>query len=132
MLDHPANSSFSPGCFNATEQVTIVAQSCGASQVAIVGCQFFHIWMCKTRRISLFQHGITNLSTIVAVIVEICLVAVFIYVPGVNFVLGVSPPTGYVYLAPLILGVLIWGFNEWRKFHIRNWPRTILAKVLKW
>lgn len=93
--------------------------------------QVFHVWMCKTRRVSLFQHKL-NYITFAAVFIELCMLIIFVYVPGVNTILGGSMPWGYSWLPCLGAGVFIWIYNEARKWYIRKNSKTRLAKMLYW
>jgi sodium/potassium-transporting ATPase subunit alpha len=91
----------------------------------------FHVWMCKTRRVSLFQHKL-NYITFAAVFIELCMLIIFVYVPGVNTLLGGSMPWGYSWLPCLGVGASIWIYNETRKWYIRKNPKSRLAKMLYW
>lgn len=93
--------------------------------------QVFHVWMCKTRRVSLFQHHL-NSATFGAVFIELCMLIIFVYVPGVNSLLGSKTPWGYSWIPCLGVGVLIWVYNETRKLYIRKHPKSRLAKILYW
>lgn len=94
--------------------------------------QVYHLWMCKTRRVSFFRHGIQNLMSVYAVILEICLIVIFTYVPGVQAVMGSSIPWGISWVPSIGVGVCLWVYNEGRKWYIRRYPNTRLAKVLYW
>ena len=42
----------------ADQQVNIYYESVAAWYAALVACQFFNVWACKTRVISIFEHGV--------------------------------------------------------------------------
>ena len=46
-------------------------------------CQFWHIWFCKTRRISIFKHpGVyENRATFIGVAIALCIMIIAVYVP---------------------------------------------------
>lgn len=45
--------------------------------------QFFHVWAARTRKESIFVHGLfRNKVTLVGVVVEIALLCLYIYTPG--------------------------------------------------
>jgi len=51
----------------------------------LVGSQFFHIWLCKTRTVSVFKHPIfANRKTLYGAIVALLIAAFIINVPGVH------------------------------------------------
>ncbi len=54
--------------------------------VAIVVMQWFNVFICKTRRLSIFQHGIANRQINFAILFETGLTAFLCYTPGVNFI----------------------------------------------
>ncbi|VDK50044.1 unnamed protein product [Anisakis simplex] len=70
--------------------------------------------------------------TVYAVIIEILLVVIFIYTPGVNYIMGASPPPYKAWFFSLGAGVCLWVFNETRKYFIRRWPYNNIVRMFKW
>ncbi|CAI5442197.1 unnamed protein product [Caenorhabditis angaria] len=112
------------------EQINIAAQAAASFHICVVISQAFHIWMCLTRRTSIFTHGIGNIVTIFAVIIDLLLICLFTFVPGVNTIFGSQPPPWQTWLVPIVVGIWIWKFNEARKYKIRKNPSGKFAKML--
>ncbi|KAG6949321.1 hypothetical protein JG688_00014673 [Phytophthora aleatoria] len=72
-------------CLDAQDQMRILAEACASWYVALVVCQFFHIWMVKTRRTSVIKAGIfKNIVTVYGGAMEILIVVLVVYVPGIQ------------------------------------------------
>ncbi|ULT85996.1 hypothetical protein L5515_005819 [Caenorhabditis briggsae] len=141
-LAFSANDHFKVGASNFTtgsgivldaeQQVHMAAQAAAAFHIAVVVGQAWHLWMCLTRRVSIFVHGMANIVAILAVIIDLLLICLFTFVPGVQYVFGSAPPPWECWLVPVIVGIWIWVFNEFRKFGIRNYPKNPLVQMVKW
>jgi len=68
--------------YDPETQVNILNEVVASYYLCLVFCQFFHIWMCKTRRVSVFTHGIThNLIMIYGAAIQLAILALIVYVP---------------------------------------------------
>ncbi|ULT97470.1 hypothetical protein L3Y34_005349 [Caenorhabditis briggsae] len=114
------------------EQIHMAAQAAAAFHIAIVVGQAWHLWMCLTRRVSIFTHGMANIVAILAVIIDLLLICLFTFTPGVQYIFGSAPPPWQCWLVPVGVGILIWIFNECRKYGIRNFPKNALVRLVKW
>ncbi|GMT14540.1 hypothetical protein PFISCL1PPCAC_5837, partial [Pristionchus fissidentatus] len=114
------------------EQEMIRREACGAWQITLVGSQAFHIWQCRTRRVSIFSHTVSNPWMLIGVTISLLLTVFFIYVPGVNTVMGTAAPPPFVWCFPLFVGMILLIFNETRKFIIRRLPKHKIVRLLKW
>ncbi|TMW69112.1 hypothetical protein Poli38472_001268 [Pythium oligandrum] len=111
----------SVGCLDTKMQKALLAEACSAWYVALIFCQFFHVWMCKTRRSSLFSHGIRNNPTMIyGSIIELSIMVILVYVPGIQGFMG-SAAVDYV---PWIIGfgsgMLTWVYSEGVKYAVRH------------
>uniref|UniRef100_A0AC35FTA5 Cation-transporting P-type ATPase C-terminal domain-containing protein n=1 Tax=Panagrolaimus sp. PS1159 TaxID=55785 RepID=A0AC35FTA5_9BILA len=131
-LNSPNFTLSSGKLLTAEEQTKIYEEASAAWHITLVMSQAFHLWMCTTRRISLFKHGFRNWTLFAAVFFEIATLFFFIFVPGVNNFLQVSPPAWYIWIYPFIVGVILLLFNEIRKYYIRKYPKNSFVRIFKW
>lgn len=132
---HAASQNFTSRSgliFTCSQQMHIAGQASAAWHITLVMSQAFHVWMCATRRVSIFRHRFTNLVAVFAILLEILLLNFFIYTPGVQTWLTVNHPPAFTWLFcfPVAIALLI--FNETRKLAIRRWPLDPLVRIFKW
>ncbi|KAI6216659.1 Cation-ATPase-N domain-containing protein [Aphelenchoides fujianensis] len=119
--------------YNAQMQMEIRGQASAAWQITLVVGQFFHLFMCTTRRVSLFRHGITSWAVVFATSLELILLVVFVYTPFMQPFLGIHPPPWFVWLFGVGVGVCILAFTEFRKHVLRSWSKELwLTRVFDW
>ncbi len=82
---------------------------------------------------SIFRHGLlSNKLLLFALLVELGMIVCFIYVPGVDNLLGGAPIPWQCWVLVAAVGVAIFAYNEARKFLIRNFSDNPLVHYLKW
>ena len=120
-------------CFTADQQVTIIQQARGAWYIVLICSQILHIWMVKTRRTSLFRHGVSNMVMNYGVVVEFTLMIIFVAVPGLNTGLfSAELPPGLAVLPLIYSFVMLWGYNEGRKLYFRKHRDSVFKKLFFW
>nr|CAI99409.1 P-type ATPase [Pythium aphanidermatum] len=123
-------------CLDGDEQHDLYMEACASWYIALVFCQFFHVWMCKTRRSSIFKHGLfKNTSMIYGTAVELLLLVVLVYVPGVQDFMGAMPADYVPWLIGFGTGSITWLYSETIKSLARSQPRnkrSCLVKYLAW
>lgn len=101
----------------------ILSRKCYATYfVCIVITQAADLLICKTRRLSLFQQGMSNWVLNSGIIFSASLTAIVINCPGVNDLFKMHPVEWYVFIPALPFGLFIILFDEVRKLCIRKFP----------
>uniref|UniRef100_A0AC34Q312 Cation-transporting P-type ATPase C-terminal domain-containing protein n=1 Tax=Panagrolaimus sp. JU765 TaxID=591449 RepID=A0AC34Q312_9BILA len=119
--------------FTWQEQMHINRQACSAWFIGIVIGQLFHILNARTRRISIFKHGIFACpQSILGMITAVTLGCIIVYVPGVNTWFGGEAIGILPWLGAAGVGCFMFGFNEIRKYFIRNYPTNNAVRLFKW
>ena len=126
------------GC-SVDDQEWVIRQVQTSWYITVVLSQFANIWMCKTRQMSLFQHGINNPMTVYGVTIEIMILMLIVFVPGLQDVFNtngekvMSRNEYALYFVPWV-GTLVtlWVFCESRKYWTRKYPSGKVAKLLMW
>ncbi|XP_066508073.1 sodium/potassium-transporting ATPase subunit alpha-2 isoform X2 [Hoplias malabaricus] len=105
------------------EQRKIVEFTCHTSFfVSIVVVQWADLIICKTRRNSLFQQGMRNKILIFGLFAETALAAFLSYCPGMDVALRMYPLKVYWWFCALPYSILIFIYDEVRKFILRRRP----------
>ncbi len=119
--------------YNAAQQVEIISVVNAAWFLNIVLCQIFHVWMCKTRVISLFKHNvIKNWRMLLGIGVSLIIVNLIVYVPYIQIPFGTATVPGYFWLPPVGILLLVWPWCELRKFIARRHPKGKFARGFAW
>lgn len=103
--------------------------------VTLVVMQFFNLMATRTRYLSIFQHppffnkDTSNYLQIAAIAFAIAVVFFFNYIPWFQKVLGSAQiPVEYFFL-PLAFGAFLLMFDEARKYCVRKYPKSCVAKI---
>lgn len=119
--------------FTGAQQRKIFSEGVTAFYITLTVAQFCHIWVCKTRTISIFEHGFGNKLTFYGVALGFAMVVFFCYVPGIQDIVG-SATVGWVpWACALVTGAVLWIYNESFKWYIRRAkPDDIFVRMLAW
>ncbi|CAG2173846.1 unnamed protein product [Oppiella nova] len=98
--------------------------------IVIVVVQWIDVIICKTRRLSIFQHGFDNHFLTFSLFFETAMSVFFCYTPKVNQVLSLRPVHGMVWLSAVPFFFYIFIFDELRKLFIRRFPFSFFSKEL--
>lgn len=90
--------------------------------LAIVTTQVSDLFICKTRKLSVFQQGMKNVVMNIGVAFEIFLALLAVYCPGINTVLQMEPINLLDIIPALPFAFIILIYDEIRKLIIRKRP----------
>jgi sodium/potassium-transporting ATPase subunit alpha len=109
--------------FNSRTAMERAAQTSYFCSIVIV--QWADLIICKTRVMSIFQHGMKNMDMNKAMVFETCLAIFLTYCPGIHLALMTRPLRFVWWLPAASFSLLILFYDECRKYRIRYDRRTI-------
>ena len=114
-------------------QKELFSKGVTAWYIALTVGQFLHLWSCKTRMISLFTHGFSNMLTYYGLAIGMVLVIFFTYIPGVHSFVG-SYFVGWTpWMFGLANGICLFIYNETMKWYFRRaGPTSKVIRFLSW
>jgi sodium/potassium-transporting ATPase subunit alpha len=133
VIDEPVTVERTGRTYSADEQQTMFSEAATAWYITLTVSQFLHIWVCKTRTMSIFKHGFENKLTFYGVALGFALSVFFSYTPGVQGIVG-SATVGWIpWVAVPITGAVLWIYNEGSKWYFRRAsPNDIFVRYLAW
>jgi len=90
--------------------------------VSIVIVQWADVIICKTRKLSVFQQGMRNWVLNTGILFETALAAFLCYTPGMDTALRVYPLRFWWWLPALPFSIVIWIYDECRRYLLRKYP----------
>jgi sodium/potassium-transporting ATPase subunit alpha len=96
--------------------------------ITIVVVQWADLIICKTRKLSLFQQGMSNMSMNFGICFETALACVLAYAPGTDAGLNMYPVEWDPWVAAMPFSLLIFVFDELRKRNLRANPGGFIEK----
>jgi len=88
----------------------------------IVVVQWADVIISKTRRLSVFQQGMNNWMLNFGLVFETVLAAFLQYTPGLNYGLKLRPMNASWWFCGVPFSLLIWIYDELRRYLIRKYP----------
>jgi len=88
----------------------------------IVVVQWADVIISKTRKLSVFQQGMTNWMLNFGLVFETVLAAFLQYTPGLNEGLKLRPMNASWWFCGVPFSLLIWVYDEIRRYFIRKYP----------
>jgi sodium/potassium-transporting ATPase subunit alpha len=114
----------------ASESADALAQAQTAYFISIIIVQVADMLICKTRRISLFMHKHFNKVSFFGFFSELAFGVLIAYAPFLNKGLGTQGISGIYWLIPIPFAVVIFGYDELRKFILRKYREN--STLQKW
>jgi len=96
--------------------------------VALLVTQWADLIICKTRRLSIIQHGMGNWAVNIALVVQTAVACIAIYVPGIQTVLESESVPWYFWFCGLPFAIIIIVVDEARRYVIRKYPNGWVFK----
>ncbi|TKX27473.1 cation-transporting ATPase-like protein [Elsinoe australis] len=119
-----------PEGMTVEEQTAILNTASSIYFVNLVVMQWFLLLAIRTRRLSLWQHPVWRNLYLGPAIVFAALIAVFfLYVPKFQDTLGTSRVPVEHWFLPMAFGMGILLIDEARKWAVRKYPKSLLAKA---
>jgi magnesium-transporting ATPase (P-type) len=118
---------------NRDEQVNIYYQAQSAWYITLIMCQFWHIWVCKTRQVSIFEHGFfSNLATVWGVSISIPVMVLIVYAPFLQGIFSTANMVGIGWVPQLGFLLLFVPYTEYSKYLARKDPDGWWATHMQW
>ncbi|RZC27665.1 sodium/potassium-transporting ATPase subunit alpha-like [Asbolus verrucosus] len=107
----------------------ILTRKCYSSFfLSIVTTQIADLLICKTRRLSLFQQGMTNWVLNAGIFVATLIAILVVYCPGIRMFLQFEPISFEIILPTIPFAIIIFTYDEIRKSLIRKFPNGLIDK----
>ena len=127
------------GSCDSNTQINVLQRVQTAWYVTVVLGQFSNVWVCRTRQVSIFKHGIfSNTVTNMGVLIEIGILMLIVFVPGLNGIFGTNTQNNnnadyaIVFVPWLGSFIMLIILTELRKGWTRKYPTGKIAKIFMW
>jgi len=116
-------------CINAHDQDFAMGQAQTAFFVTIVLLQVCNVLIIKTRKLSILTKGLNNHVMLFGIAFEIGLCCALCYAPPIQEAFGTRELGLYHWCLSLPFFILMMVFDEVRKYVIRHYPDSTMAKI---
>jgi len=114
-------------------QTNILAEAQSAYFINVVMGQVLHIYLCKTRKVSVFDHGFFHNHILTyGVVISILLMMFLIYVPFMNPIMQSLYVHGWYWLIVPGTWMCLLALNEGQKWYTRGHPKSWVASHMAW
>lgn len=96
--------------------------------ISIVITQMVDLIMCKTRRNSVFQQGMSNWFLNACFLFEAALTGCLLYLPGTDVIFKTAPLPFIWYLPCLSFAMMLWIYDEIRRLMVRRCPGGLIER----
>lgn len=117
-----------PAGMSADTMTNILNEASSIYFVNLVVMQWFNIWAVRVRHLSVLQHRF-NWYIVPAIIFALLIAIFFLYVPKFHSVLGTSTVPVAHWFLPMAFGMGLLLLEEGRKWLVRKYPKSLLAKA---
>ena len=111
-------------------------QANAAWYITLIMCQFWHIWFCKTRRVSVFKHpGVwQNRVTFYGVFAALAIMLICAYVPWLqrNVFFTADPPGLAAWVPHFFFLAFVLVYTEATKAMARKAPNSWFVRHFMW
>ncbi|EFA81309.1 P-type ATPase [Heterostelium album PN500] len=118
--------------YNLDQQKDMLREAQTAYFVAVVLVRLGAALSCKTRKLSIFQHGFKNMVFNIGVISMLAVALIIVHVPGIRTFFGTTIIGYKFWLIPLPFAFFLVTMNELRLYLIRRNPGTWIESYLYW
>jgi sodium/potassium-transporting ATPase subunit alpha len=129
-------------CYSPDEQEKIAQQARAAWYLTLIVTQLFHLLNIKATHVSIFKHDWSNPVTYYALALSLSLAIIFVYIPGVNDIMGSQPVGVTGWIPPLAAGAVILITSELRAYYLKSYAKKAakddslrapwLVRILEW
>lgn len=119
--------------FTGQQQEDIWRRGVAAYFLTLILCQGWHVFLTKTRTMSLFKHGpLRNPQSLYGVLLAIAVACFFVYVPGVQDLFDTRNPSFWPWVCHFaFIGVML-PYTEASKWAARRDPNGWWARNMQW
>ena len=104
-----------------------MAKGQSAYFTSVVVVQWMDVIVNKTRRSSIFTHGMDNWLLNFSILFETAIAVIVVYVPGLNEALTFSTVSGWAWCTGVPFFIYLFVYEELRKLIVRNYPDSWLG-----
>ncbi|EGG16113.1 P-type ATPase [Cavenderia fasciculata] len=118
--------------YTAGQQMSMLKEAQSAYFIAVIITRMGAALSCKTRTLSLFQHGFKNMVFNCGLISMLGVGLIIVHVPGIQDFFGATAVSYKFWLYPIPFAVFLVIVNEIRLYIVRRDPTGLVARYTYW